>query len=240
MKLLGMLDFGREEFRRKRFRFLLVFFGLVICVSSTIFLIAVSQSLGFSVFSSSVKMFTSSISRVISNFIGFEGVIVFLTGVLTMYFLSSTMMTGRIRDIGLVKALGNTDKNAFGYLMSAPLIVMFLASLIGGLAGFSVSIVVIVCVFGQSFLSIAVNSFMISAGVTVVFFLLSWIVVSSQTAKALNMVSVSLLSGDEAVFDFKREKLESMPKFAERLSSALGVALKNMFRSRSRSKIPLF
>jgi len=185
-------------------------------------------------------MFTSSISRVISNFIGFEGVIVFLTGVLTMYFLSSTMMTGRIRDIGLVKALGNTDKNAFGYLMSAPLIVMFLASLIGGLAGFSVSIVVIVCVFGQSFLSIAVNSFMISAGVTVVFFLLSWIVVSSQTAKALNMVSVSLLSGDEAVFDFKREKLESMPKFAERLSSALGVALKNMFRSRSRSKIPLF
>ncbi|MDR0318618.1 MAG: ABC transporter permease [Nitrososphaerota archaeon] len=232
-----MLDFGKEEIKQKRFRFLLVFFGLVICVSSTIFLITVSQSLGFSVFSSSSKMFTASVSNVISSFMGFEVVVVFFIGVLTMYFLSSTLMAGRVRDIGLVKALGSAEKNAFGYLMSAPLIVMFFASLVGGLAGFSVSIAVIVCLFGQSFLSIVVNSLLISAGVTVVFFLLSWVVVSSQTAKALNLASVSLLSGDDVSFDFKKEKMEFISKFAQRLSSSLSVALKNIFRSKSRSKI---
>jgi ABC-type antimicrobial peptide transport system permease subunit len=234
-----MLDFGKEEIKHKKFRFLLVFFGLIICVSSTVFLLTISQSLGFSVFSSSSKLFTASISNTIANYIGFEGVIVFFTGVLTMYFLSSTMMAGRIRDIGLVKALGNTDKNAFGYLMSAPLIVMFFASLIGGLAGFSVSIGSIVFLFGQSFLSIVTKSLMISVGVAVVFFLLSWVVVSSQTAKALNRVSVSLLAGDASSFDFKKEKMESIPKFAERLSSSLSVALKNIFRSKTRSKIAL-
>ncbi|MDR2707811.1 MAG: hypothetical protein LBB87_03580, partial [Nitrososphaerota archaeon] len=237
LKLLGMLDFGKEEFKQKKFRFLLVFFGLIICVSNTIFLITVSQSLGFSVFSSSSKMFTASIANVISNFIVFEGVMVFLTGVLTMYFLSSTMMSGRVRDIGLVKALGSTDKNAFGYLMSAPLIVMFCASLIGGVAGFSASIVAVVCLFGQIYLSIVTNSLLISAVVTAVFFLLSWVVVSSQTAKALNRASVSLLAGDETAFDFKKEKMEFIHKFAQRVSSSLSVALKSIFRSKSRSKI---
>jgi hypothetical protein len=240
LKLLGLLDFGKEEFKCKKFRFLLVFFGLVICVSSTIFLITISQSLGVTVFSSSTKLFTASTSNTISSYMGLESVLVFLTGVLTMYFLSSTMMAGRVRDIGLVKALGNTDKNGFGYLMAAPLMVAFFASIIGGFAGFSVSIIVIVCLFGLgAFSSFITGGVIISVGVAVVFFLLSWGVFSSQTAKALKMVSVSLLAGDESAFDFKKEKMEFIPRVAERLSSAFGVALKNMFRSRSRSKISL-
>ena len=233
-----MLDFGKGEIKQKKFRFLLVFFGLIICVSSTIFLIAISQSLGFSVFSSSTKLFTVSISNIIANYIGFESVIIFLTGVIAMYFLSSTMIAGRIRDIGLIKALGNTDKNALGYLMSAPLIVTFFASLIGGLTGFLASIVTIVFLFGQSFLSIA-TTILIAIGIAGVFFLLSWVVISSQTAKALNMVSVNLLAGDESAFDFKKEKMNTILKLAELLSSSLSVALKNMFRSKSRSKTSL-
>jgi len=234
-----MLDFGREEIKQKKFRFLLVFFGVIICVSSTIFLIAISQNLGFNVFSSSTKLFTAYISNIMSSYIVFEGVIVFLTGVLTIYFLSSTMMAGRIRDIGLVKALGNTDKNAFGYLMSAPLMIMFIASFTGGLLGFSVSIAASVVLFEQSFWLIATKTLLISVGVTGGFFLLSWSIVSSQTAKALNRVSVNLLSGDETSFDFKKEKIESLPKMAERLSSALSMAFKNMFRSKSRAKTSL-
>jgi ABC-type multidrug transport system fused ATPase/permease subunit len=116
---------------------------------------------------------------------------------------------------------------------------MFFASLIGGLIGFSVSIIAIVSLFGFSFSSFVTNGVIISVVVTGVFFLLSWVVVSSQTGKALKLVSVSLLAGDETSFDFKKEKMEFIPKFADRLSSALSVALKNIFRSKSRSKISL-
>lgn len=237
--MLGLFDFGKKEIKHKKFRFLLVFLGLIFCVSSTIFLISVSQNLGFTVFSSSSKLFTVSISKIIANYMFFESVLVFLMGTLTLYFLSSAMMAGRVRNVGLVKVLGSMDKNGFGYLMVAPLMIMFFASIIGGVIGFSVSIMVIVGLFGYSFSSFAINGIVISLGVTVVFFLLSWVVVSSQTGKALKIVSVGLLAGDETTFDFKEEKMEFIPKFAERLSSSLSITLKSMFRSRSRSKISL-
>jgi ABC-type lipoprotein release transport system permease subunit len=153
-----------------------------------------------------------------------------------IYFLSSSMMAGRIRDIGLVKALGSTDKNGFGCLMAAPLIITFFASVVSGLIGLLASTVVSVYLFKFSIASIITNNIIISIGITALSFLLSWVIIASRSEKALKLASVILLSGDSSAFDFKKEKIDFIPNIAERLSASFGFALKSIFRSKIRAK----
>ncbi len=237
-KLLDQLEFARKDFKHRRFQTLLAFSGLVICVSSTIFLILLGQNLGLTFVTKSASQLSSGLSNVISAFVGFDTILIFAIGMLTIYFLTSSMMANRIRDTGLIKAIGSTGETGRSYIMSGPLLVVISGCLVGGLVGI-IAFVTYAWAFLQTSLGQIVTDFFIFSGILFASFVAAWFITGYQIEKAIKATSVNLLAGDIQNFNFEKEQLGSLKDLIERLPFSLKTVLKGMIRSRTKSKTAL-
>jgi len=234
--LLGLLDFAKKSFRHRKFQPAITLIGLTICVASTIFLILLGQGLGLLFTQNTGTRFVNFLSSTISQFIYFDTALIFLVGMVVIYFLFSSLMVDRQKDVGLIKALGSKENLGFGYVMAEPLLISIYGCISGGLLG-SVAFVVYSVVFLPNvLLSQGLICLFLFLGFLVVSFLCSWIISSRRAEAFFRVTPVNLFAGDTQNFDFVKEQLEGLKKFLDRLPWSLQTVLKGIIRSRSRSK----
>lgn len=234
--MLGTLDFAQKAFKHKKFQPAITLTGLVICVASTIFLVLLGQSLGLFFAQNVGTRFTNFLSSTISQFIYFDTALIFLVGLFVIYFLFSSLMSDRQKDVGLIKALGSKENLGFAYVMAEPLLIIIYGCIAGGLIG-SVAFIMYSAVFiPTALLSQGLVCFFLFLAFLVVSFLCSWVISSRKAEGFFKDTPVSLFAGDTQNFDFIKEDLVGLQKFLNRLPWSFQIVLKSIIRSRSRSK----
>jgi ABC-type antimicrobial peptide transport system permease subunit len=78
---------------------------------------------------------TAGFSTIFSRFIIFTGLLIFVVGAVIMSFLVFVMMSQRVRDIGLMKAVGCPNDVIFGYFMTELLVVTLVGCFLGVVLG---------------------------------------------------------------------------------------------------------
>jgi len=111
--LLETLDFAKKALKHRKLQPIIALTGLTICVASTVFLVLLGQGLGLIFAQTSGVKIVSFLSGIIAQFIYFEVVLIFLVGMGVIYFLFSSLMADRRRDVGLIKALGSIGETGF-------------------------------------------------------------------------------------------------------------------------------
>jgi len=210
--------------------------GMIICVASTVFLVLLGQGLGLIFAPTSGVKIVSFLSASIAQFIYFDTVLIFLVGMGVIYFLFTSMMADRRRDVGLIKALGSIGEGGFSYVMAEPLLIIMYGCVLGGLTGLSVFIGYALVFLPGTLLAQGWLYGLMVLGLLVGFFCGSWVICSRKAEEYFRVVSVSLFAGDVQSFDFVKEQLEGLKKFLDRLPWLFQVTFKGMIRSRSKTK----
>jgi ABC-type antimicrobial peptide transport system permease subunit len=129
------VGFPIKDLARRRFQTILTMIGLVLCTATTVFLVTFGESLGVQVSLATSGKMTGSFSYIFSTFIIVIGFLNFLAGVLITSFLVSTTMHERMRDIGIMKAIGCSASSAFSYFLTELSIIVFISCGAGALLG---------------------------------------------------------------------------------------------------------
>jgi len=128
-------SFPINDLLRRKLQTALVVASLALSVASTIFLLLFAEKIGFSVSLMVEGKLTAGFSAVFSPFILLLVVLILIAGGVMVSFMTSLMISRRIKDIGLMKAAGCPNDLVFGYFLTELLVVIFSGCFLGILLG---------------------------------------------------------------------------------------------------------
>ena len=128
-------SFPINDLLRRKLQTALVVVSLALSVASTIFLLLFAEKIGFSVSLMVEGKLTAGVSAAFSPFILLLVVLILIAGAVIVSFMTSLMVSRRIKDIGLMKAAGCPNDLVFGYFFTELLIVIFSGCFLGTLLG---------------------------------------------------------------------------------------------------------
>ena len=128
-------SFPMNDLLRRKLQTSLIIISLTSCVASTLFLLLFSEKIGFGISLMVESKLTAGFSTIFSRFIIFTGLLIFVVGAVIMSFLVFVMMSQRVRDIGLMKAVGCPNDVIFGYFMTELLVVTLVGCFLGVVLG---------------------------------------------------------------------------------------------------------
>ncbi len=140
---MSNVAFPANDLLRRKLQTSLTLISLTVCVASTLFLLLLSDQIGFGITSSAGNTLTTGYWAIFSSFLLFVGILVFAVGAVIVSFITFLMMTQRTRDFGLIKAAGCPNSLVFGYFFTELLIVLFLGCILGVALGFLTDLAVI-------------------------------------------------------------------------------------------------
>ena len=144
---MSEISFPIKDLARRRTQTALTVLGLTISTAATVFLISFGTNLGFEIsFLASGGRLTSGFYNIFFQFILFVSILNILTGPIITSFLLHLTMSGRMRDIGVMKASGCLSGSIFAYFATELSLLVFLSTLTGailGVAAFYVSTTVL-------------------------------------------------------------------------------------------------
>ena len=135
VKMSSGAGFPVNDLFRRRFQTGLTITTVTLSVASTLFLLLFSGRLGVGIISSSGTL-TLGLTSILSQFIIFVGVLIFVVGAILTSFIVFLMMAQRTRDFGLIKAVGCPNGLIAGYFMTELLTVTFAGCFLGVVFGF--------------------------------------------------------------------------------------------------------
>jgi ABC-type antimicrobial peptide transport system permease subunit len=128
-------SFPVNDLLRRRLQTTLVVLSLALSVASTLFLVLFAEKIGLSVSLKVEGKLTAGFSSVFSPFILLLVVLILTAGGVMVSFMTSLMVSQRIKDIGLMKATGCPNDLVFGYFLTELLVVIFSGCFFGTLLG---------------------------------------------------------------------------------------------------------
>jgi ABC-type antimicrobial peptide transport system permease subunit len=128
-------SFPINDLLRRKLQTALVVASLALSVASTLFLVLFAEKIGFSVSLMVEGKLTAGFSAAFSPFILLLVVLILIAGAVMVSFMTSLMISRRIKDIGLMKAAGCPNDLVFGYFLTELLIVIFSGCFLGTLLG---------------------------------------------------------------------------------------------------------
>jgi ABC-type antimicrobial peptide transport system permease subunit len=128
-------SFPVNDLLRRKLQTTLVVVSLALSVASTLFLLLFAERIGFSVSLMVEGKLTAGFSAVFSPFILLLVVLILIAGTVMVSFMTSLMISRRIKDIGLMKAAGCPNDLVFGYFLTELLVVIFSGCFLGILLG---------------------------------------------------------------------------------------------------------
>ena len=132
---MSEISFPVEDLLRRKFQTGLTVASLTLGVASTVYLLLLGERIGVSIFRATEDVLTSGLRVTFSHFISFAGLLTIVgAGVMVAYTIF-VMMSQRVRDIGLMKAVGCPNDLVFGYFATELLIIAFSSSLLGVVIG---------------------------------------------------------------------------------------------------------
>lgn len=109
------LNFPIKDLVRRKLQTILTALNLAICVAMTTFFILFGENLGAELSSATIGKLTVGLSVVLSRFTLIVVILNSLAGVLVTSFLVSIMTSERVRDIGIMKAVGCLTDMVFAF-----------------------------------------------------------------------------------------------------------------------------
>jgi putative ABC transport system permease protein len=133
-------SFSMNDLLRRKMQTGLVIISLTLSVASTLFLLLFAQRIGFGVSSMVEGKLTAGFSEIFSPFMILLTILIFAAGIVMISFTAFLMTSHRVRDIGLMKAVGCPNDILFGYFFTELLIVTFVGCLFGTVLGVIIDI----------------------------------------------------------------------------------------------------
>ena len=128
-------SFPIKDLTRRKFQTTLIVTTLTLCVASTVFLLLLADRVGFGISSTVEGRTTVGFSAVFSSFILIIGILTFVIGGVIVSFIAFVMMSQRVRDIGLMKAIGCPNDLIFAHFTTELLIVTLSSGVLGVVLG---------------------------------------------------------------------------------------------------------
>lgn len=127
--------FPINDLLRRKFQTGVIIIGLALCVASTLFVFSLGNGMGVATFATTENKLTPGFAIVFSRFVILAEILVFTIGIVTISFLTHTMMSQRIKDVGLMKAAGCPNDVVFSYFMNELVIVTLASCSLGVVLG---------------------------------------------------------------------------------------------------------
>lgn len=130
---MSRIGFPLKDLKRRKFHTVVSILSLSFCVAAMVSTVTVAQIYGLQITAILTGRFNIGFMNIFS---GFATVITYLSiiaGGLMTYFFISVNMSARVKDVGIVKAVGCIPDQAFGYF-AAQLFLLVLISCTGGAA----------------------------------------------------------------------------------------------------------
>jgi ABC-type antimicrobial peptide transport system permease subunit len=128
-------SFSMNDLLRRKMQTSLVIISLTLSVASTLFLLLFAQRTGFGISSMVEGKLTAGFSEIFSPFMILLTILISAAGIVMISFTAFLMTSQRIRDIGLMKAVGCPNDILFGYFFTELLVVTFVGCLFGTVLG---------------------------------------------------------------------------------------------------------
>jgi len=233
--LIGPLGFAAKSLRRRGFHAYLAFLGLTLTIATTTFLLLLGQDLATRLGIDSTMRSTFGISWLIFAYLVLALGLIGIVGLLSASYLVSSMISQRMRDIGVIKAAGALPRRLLSYVTFEAFVVIFSSCLVGAL-----SALLIYASWSWPSISLFKQIGPIpNAGATVLIvvplisFLLSYMIASIRVRRIVGSSSVNAIS--KQLFDLDLQSL-GKPLRIKRLGSAFNLATRNVSRDRAFNK----
>src|SRR6266571_4964068 len=233
--LIGPLGFAAKSLRRRGFHSYLAFLGLSLTVATTTFLLLLGQDLGARLGIDSSMRSTFGISWLIFAYLVLALGLIGVVGLLSTSYLVSSMISQRMRDIGVIKAAGALPRRLLSYVTFEALLVIVSSCLVGALSALlaytswswpSISLLRQVGPIANAGATILIVVPMIS-------FLLAYVVASFRVRRIVGSSSVDAISKQLANLDLRSL---GKPLRIGRFGSAFNMATRNVSRDREFNK----
>src|SRR3989441_1295824 len=233
--LIGPLGFAARSLRRRGFHSYLAFLGLTLTVATTTFLLLLGQDLATRLGIDSSMRSTFGISWLIFAYLVLALGLIGIVGLLSTSYLVSSMISQRMRDIGVVKAAGALPRRLLSYVTFEALLVIVSSCLVGALSALliyaswswpSISLFKQVGPIANAGATILIVVPMIS-------FLLAYVVASFRVRRIVGSSSVDAISKQLANLDLRSL---GKPLRIGRFGSAFNMATRNVSRDRGFNK----
>src|SRR3989442_10283620 len=229
--LIGPLGFAAKSLRRRGFHSYLAFLGLTLTVATTTFLLPLGQDLSTRLGIDSSMRSTFGISWLIFAYLVLALGLIGIVGLLSTSYLVSSMISQRMRDIGVIKAAGALPRRLLSYVTFEALLVIVSSCLVGPLSALlvyaswswpSISLFRQVGPVHNAGATILIVVPMIS-------FLLAYVVASFRVRRIVGSSSVDAISKQLANLDLRSL---GKPLRIKRFGSAFNMATRNVSRDR--------
>jgi ABC-type antimicrobial peptide transport system permease subunit len=127
--------FPVNDLLRRKLQTTLTVATVTLSVASTLFLILISDRVGFGV-ASTAEMLTTGLSAIFAQFLLLVGILIFTIGTVITSFIVFLTMKQRTKDFGLIKAAGCPNGLVFAYFIIELLIITLVGCVLGVVLGF--------------------------------------------------------------------------------------------------------
>jgi ABC-type antimicrobial peptide transport system permease subunit len=226
---MSEISFPIKDLTRRKTQTALTILGLTISTAATIFLIIFGSNLGFEItFLAKGGRLTSGFSNIFFQFILIVSILNILTGPIITSFLVHLTMSGRMRDIGVMKASGCLSGSIFAYFVTELSLLVFFSALIGiifGVAAYYISTI---------FLNSVGFSISQTLNLGVIMVICIVLIIFSHIFGALPIRRAAQAKPTEAMSPIY--KLGTTASLGKKIPSKLGLTFKVAFRNLLRRK----
>jgi len=226
---MSEISFPIKDLARRRTQTALTILGLAISTAATVFLVIFGSNLGFEIsFLARGGRLTSGFSNIFFQFILIVSILNILTGPIITSFLVHLTMSGRMRDIGVMKASGCLSGSIFAYFVTELSLLVFFSSLTGiifGVAAYYIS---------TSFLNVSGFSISQTLNLGTIMVICIVLIIFSHIFGALPIRRAAKAKPTEAMSPIY--KLGTTASLGKKIPSKLGLTFKVAFRNLLRRK----
>jgi ABC-type antimicrobial peptide transport system permease subunit len=226
---MSEISFPIKDLSRRRAQTELTVLGLTISTAATVFLILFGTNLGFEIsFLTQGGRLTSGFSNIFFQFILIVSILNIITGPIITSFLVHLTMSGRMQDIGIMKAAGCLSDSIFAYFATELSLLVFLSTLTGiisGIAAFYISTIFLNAVGFSILQTLDLGVILVVCIVLIIFSHIFGVSPIRRAAKAKPTEAMSPIY-----------KLGTSAGLGKKVPSRLGLSFKVAFRNLLRRK----
>lgn len=227
--IMSDISFPIKDLTRRKTQTVLTILGLTISTAATLFLVIFGSSLGFEItYLISGGQLTSGFYNIFSQFIIIVSILNLLTGPIITSFLVHLTMSGRMRDIGVMKASGCLSGSIYAIFITELSLLVILSTITGitsGVAAYYIS---------TSFLNAAGFSISQTLNIGAILFVSIILIIFSHIFGALPILKAAKAKPTEAMSPLYQ--LGTTVSAGRKIPSRLGFTFKVVYRNLVRRK----
>ncbi len=229
---MSVTSFPIVDLIRRKKQTILTISGLTIATAATLFLILFGNNLGFDFsFLGRGDRLTSGFYNIFSQFILIVSILNIVTGPIIISFLIHLTMSERIRDIGIMKAVGSLRGSITAYFLTELSLIVFTGTTAGTVLGV---MIYYLSTYFLNYLGFNISQHLNLVAVIVVYLIT---IIFSHFFGAFPIIGTTRLKATEALSPVYRQGItfDLRTKIPEKLGYNFKIAYRNIVRRKSKT-----